>query len=256
MYQRDIQFLPIKITREEFVNIVFDIGLQYCHGYDTIIAAVQIGDKFVSTIKDNTCDISIPIDKDGYISSSNDDNASYDDDDEDIFATNDELQVNKCANSLSITERYYSNELAYTTTVLVCKANEDDGYKSIETAVTDTGNGYVYILEWEICHVIGFNVKINNFMTFIGRLLDIIGITSVLPSVFWDLSKDICMNIELLKINPLTILIGCILLNHMGKLKAIRTNKERVFHNIMVQVSKEYEIDLEELLRKYIDIFT
>ncbi|MEM2986521.1 MAG: hypothetical protein QXV60_00270 [Nitrososphaerota archaeon] len=38
----------ITIHREEFINIVFNIGLDCSHQYDTIVSSVILGDKFVA----------------------------------------------------------------------------------------------------------------------------------------------------------------------------------------------------------------
>src|SRR5205085_5915401 len=209
MYQREEQFDPIEIDREEYVNIVFDLGLLHCHGYDSIIAAVEIGDKFVISPKNDTNDI---------------------------------------------IARHYSSELAHITTVLASKANEDEGYIFTKKAVNDTNNGLVYKMEWEICRSIGFHIKIDNFITFIGKTLHLTGTPIVLSSVFWDLSKDICMNRELLSMDPFTILTGCLLLNKMRKLRAIKSNKQRVFFEIMSQMAHEYELDLNDVLQAYINI--
>lgn len=40
-----MQYNFSKIKRKKFVEILFDIGIEYEHGYDTIVAAVQLGDQ-------------------------------------------------------------------------------------------------------------------------------------------------------------------------------------------------------------------
>ncbi len=199
MYQRDVHVIPIEILRDEFVNIIFDIGLEYYFGYDTLITAVEIGDKYVN-----------------------------------------------------FDHQYYSDELAHAVIVIASKANEDDHYTSLNAKI-DTNNGYVISLEWKVCEILGFHIKNNNFITFICKFLNPLT-KPTLGSVFWDLSKDICMNPKLLSMDPLVILTVCILLNKIGKLRAIQNNKKRVFSTIMDQISFEYDININDLLKKYIEI--
>lgn len=47
MYQSSLIKDPINITREEFINTVFNIGMEYSHGYDTVVSSVILGDMFV-----------------------------------------------------------------------------------------------------------------------------------------------------------------------------------------------------------------
>lgn len=227
MFQRDIPHLPIKIERCQFVNIVFALGLIHRHGYDTIVTAAQLGDMFVSYSGART-----PF-TDCFNNSS--DNAKF---------------IDILSNPVP---QEYSEELAYAVTVIAAKANEDDGYKSIEDAIVETGNRYVLKIEYEICMLLNFHVKIHNFITVIGMLLSHKECV-ILGSGFWDLSRQICMDPILLKMNPLTLVVGIILLCKSRKLRAIRDNKERVFSDIMTQVSKEYELELTDVLKEYIAI--
>lgn len=224
MYQRDIPKFPVKINRREFVNYVFDLGRRYNHGYDTIITSVEIGDKFVSYTGH----------RESYVDQK--------------YYCHDII--------LNLVPQEYSIELAHVVTVIAAKCNEDFGYERTWSAMADTQNRYVIKMEWEVCMVLGFRVKINNFISAISDILchHHIVDSKILGSVFWDLSKDICMNQELLNINPVVIIMATILLYKCGKLRAIRSNRERTFLNIMQQVAHEYEVPLIDVLRSYISI--
>ena len=222
MHQRDIPKLPTKIDRKEFVDIIFDLGLSSMHGYDTIVAAVQLGDKFVSYS--------------GSRISFNDTRfGSYD-----IDIMNQPVP------------QEYSAELAHVVTIITCKVNEDNGYMDIKEAIYETCNSYVAKMEWEICELFNFNFKVNNFITLIAALVCHKKDEPItLDSGFYDLSKQICINIELLNMNPFTLVAGILILIKHKKLRASRDNKERIFKNIMVQLAKEYEVELSDVLREY-----
>jgi len=216
MYKRNIPHLPEKINRCEFVNIIFDIGLEYQHGYDTLMIAVEIGDYFVS----------------------------YDGPRESLMKKSSKNMIRNPA------PQEYSKELAYVTTVIAAKYNEDNGYDLIENATIDTENSYVRKMEWEICMILGFTIKNRNFITLIGSL-SLVNPPKLLGSMFWDLIKDICMNQSLMKINPITILLGCFLLHKRGKLRAFYTNKVRNFMTIMTKTAYIYDVPLSNLLKNY-----
>lgn len=223
MYQRDIPHLPVKIDRDQFVEIIFHLGLIHRHGYDTIVASVQLGDMFISYPTQETNRI---------ISSSSD--------------------MSNIMNGP--VPRIYSSELAYTVTVVAAKANEDYGYMNIKDAIIDTDNSYVLKIEREIFVMLNFHVKIRNFITIIGSLLYDKIHHLLLGSGFWDLSKQICMDPVLLNMNSQTLILGIIILSRHKKLRASHDNRHRIFTDIMVQIAKEYELDLSDLLREYVSL--
>jgi len=193
MYVRDIIRSPQKITRNEFVNIIFDIGLNYNYGYDTLIASVQLGDQYIDQDYNND----------------------------------------------------YTKELAYVCLILTTKLNEDDYYSTAE-AVDELENKYVLVLEWEIFRTC--KIKIKNFMTYLGYLTNH---EIIFGPIFWDLCKDICINKTLLQMNPQTILLGCFLLN--DKLKCIKQYQQRYFLDVIQKLSYNYEVDMSDILKKYIE---
>lgn len=272
MYQRDIPKLPKIITRDEFVNIVFDLGQRYQHGYDTIVASVQLADYFVSfkelrhpfilLNKSEKISLESVCKRNPHLTKirGNFSVHKY----RDLLLTSpfkEQVEQNTFMNEL--VPQVYSIELAYVVTVIIAKYNEDDRYKWTDDAVADTNNRYVIKMEWEICMLLNFHIKINNFITLIG---DIIWHTLTeeqkyssplsfrFHSMFFDLSKEICMNQSLLAKDSKVIVMGCILLHKMGKLRAVRTNKERLFNEVMVKISKEYEVDISDLLHAYIKL--
>jgi hypothetical protein len=232
MYQRDIPHLPIKIDRDQFVEIVFYLGLIHRHGYDTIVASVQLGDTFVSDPKIQLQDT-----------------ANYE-----IQSTTICDQSNQVEIMNEPVPRIYSNELAHTVTVIAAKANEDYGYMNIKDAIIDTENSYVLKIEREICVMLNFHVKIHNFITTIGVLLYDKVQHPLLGSEFWDISKQICMDPVLLKMTPRTLILGLIILFRHKKLRASHDNRKRIFTDTMMQISKEYELDLSDVLKEYVSL--
>lgn len=268
MYQRDIPKLPKTITRDEFVNIVFDLGHRHQHGYDTIVASVQLGDYFVSfkgernpfflLSRAEKRSIKDLLKKNTQVKGA-------------IYNLNTDILLNSPFREkleqkpfmYELVPQIYSTELAYVVTVIMAKSNEDDGYRWTDDAVSDTNNRYVIKMEWEICMLLNFNIKVHNFITLIGHIIcttlnddekthDLS--TFKLHSMFFDLSKEICLNRDLLAKDAKVIVIGCILLNQAGKLRAQRTNKERTFREVMMKISREYEVDIGQLLQAYINI--
>lgn len=194
MYCWDIVTIPIPINRSTFVEEIFELGLNYEYGCDILVAAVQLGDKYV--------------DNEG---------------------------------------KYYSIELAHASLVLITKLSYDDCY-STSIALDVTENKSTVLLEWEL--FIHYHIKVDNFISPIGKYYD-----NILPSIFWELSKTICLNKSLLDINPVTILCGCLLLLSNNKLKAVREHKERMFRAVINRLSKEYELEVNDILTKYIDLY-
>lgn len=272
MYQRDIPKLPKIITRTEFVDIVFDLGRIHQHGYDTIVASVQLADHFVSFKGVRRPFIQLNISEKKALKSICKRNPEltkvrgkfsvqkY----HDLLLTSpfqEKLEQNKFMYELI--PQVYSIELAYVVTVIIAKYNEDDGYRWTDNAIADTNNRYVIKMEWEICMLINFHIKINNFITLIGHIIwhtltehqkysD--PWTFRLHSIFFDLSREICMDQNILAKDPQVIIMGCFLLHKMGKLRANRINKERLFHEVMVKISKEYEVDISDFLHAYIKL--
>jgi hypothetical protein len=225
MYERDIPHVPSEVTREEFVHHVFDLGFRYYHSYSTCIGTVELGDKFVSFTGARTPHTST------------------------LFPDN------ECVPQI------YSLELAYITTVILAKRYEDHGYKSTKQAITDTDNSYIIKMEWEICQILNFHITINNFMTTMGELLwdgtsNVSDVNNILPwhPMFWDLSKEVCLNRSLLSARPHTLILGIMLLWNSGSLRAMRSYKQRIFRDTMMRLAYECEVPLEELLRGYITI--
>lgn len=282
MYQRDIPRLPIQISREKFVDLVFDIGREYCHEYNSIVASVILGDKFVTYTGPRK-----PF----------------------IDGLSEHLSGFRGPSSPEIINelvpQIYSEELAHVVTVLVAKHNEDNGYQYTNEAIVDTENRYIVKMEWEIAMIIGFRIDTNNFVTAISyiiwsiyeselnklktelnmlkheqkeykseitisesrtlkskliskKLLILVQQKKIqswyFSSAFWDLSKEICMNPDLLYADPRILIISILLLQKRNKLKAHRVHKERIFFEIMNKLSHELELDLSSILKAYISI--
>ena len=218
MYQHDIPKLPTPITRNSYVDLVFDIGLEYSHGYDTIVMSVEIGDAFV-LYKGNRSPF-IP-----------------------TAHTNFEIMN-------QLVPQEYSIELAHITTVTVAKFNETGGYQSTRNAISNTENCYIAKMEFEIFEVIDFHINRSNFITVFGNLLPHTN-QKHLGSVFWDLSKAICLDYTLMQMNPYTLILGTILLNKHGKLKAVSDNKYRMFQTLLTHIVEEYELTYSDVIHAY-----
>jgi hypothetical protein len=237
MYQWEQPHLPIAISREDFVDIIFDIGLYNLYNYDTVVSSVQLGDSFVEYIGP----------RNPYV---------------------DKLQLEKFPiNSYErdilekLVPQEYSKELAYAVTVIMGKFLDERGrgFGWTNIAIRETNNYYVVKLEWEVCMILGFHIKTKNFISVIGNLIysDIsYQPTPILNSVFWDLSKDICMNKSILNMDPRTVVLGIKLLHRKKKLRAVTSNRKRFFLQLMNTISNDYEIDMKDLLRGYIDTKT
>lgn len=220
MYKRDIARLPEAIPRSDFVDLIFTIGDEHCHGYDTIVAAVQIGDSFVHYSK--KWDPFIP------------DN------------TNPNTPINPVLQEC--VPQCYSVELAYVATILSAKLNEDLGLRHTNTAVETLENCYIYKMEWEIYYLLHTVLSINNFVTTIGKMS-----TGLLPSVFLDICWDICLNEKVLYIPHQTIIAAILILGRNKKLDAVDRHKRHRFTSIMKKMSREYELDYSSVLRAYIE---
>ena len=157
-------------------------------------------------------------------------------------------------NRKSSIEQIYSIELAYVVTVMVGKFNEDVGYNMTKHAKEDTQNHYVVKMEWEIFGFLNYHIKIRNIITLISNMITTkdSNESRTLSSIFWDLSKDICIDERMMKINPFTVLLACRLLYKRRKLRAIRSNKIRIALTVLLRTAKEYAIPPNTLLRTYI----
>lgn len=258
MYQRDIAKLPVPIDRTDFIELVFDIGREHRHGYDTIVASVQIGDWFVNYKGERNCLRPLTnqerlIVEEEKLEISRKTNIRYFDmssdvEDECINKVVSQRQQDEIMDKL--VPQVYSTELACVVTLIACKCNEDfnSGYCHTDAAVSDTMNCYVVKMEWEIFDLLGFGFKVYNFISLIGTFLE----TPQLGSVFWDISKDICLNQPLLTKNPQTVVLALLILGRRGQLRAVHKHKERMFQETMKKLAHEYELDIRSVLQAYI----
>lgn len=204
MFSRDILKIPTRITREKFVNIVFEIGYRWSHSYNTIITAVMLGDEYIDKIQYK------------------------------IF-------------------NYYSIELAYVVSILSTKLLEDFGYCSTSKACYDVGNRYIIEMEWNVFTTTGYNIRRYNYIDAIPKLINGNSVKQ-LNGCFFDISRDICMDKQILNINPFTLILGLTMLYRKNKLLSYKKYKKRIFYGIMRKLSKEYEVDLSDILSAYIKI--
>ena len=226
MYRRDIPHIPNIIPRNKFVDEIFQLGLNLGHGYDTLITAVIIGDNFVSFNGERS-----PY---KYYKENNRDKLT-------------EEQI-KLINELVPQE--YSRELAHVSFVISSNLIDDWGYP-IEDAANELNNGYVYKMQWEICMINNFHFSNDNFLSNLFTLIDYNNINNI-SDMFWDLTKHICMDMSLLYASHSIIILAIIILIKHDRLRAKTDYHKRIFQNIMIRTSQEYEIPLNTILQAYI----
>lgn len=204
MYEEDVDRDQIVIFRNKLIDIIFNIGLEQENGYDTLIMAVDIADRYVFLSKGN-----------------------------------------------------YTTELAHVVLIIANKINEDHGYKSIQSVSKDINYNKLGSLERNVLILLNFTFPRKNIISYIGYHLDPDMDNKkipLLPSIFWDLSKQICKN-NLTKIHPKKILISLLMLvKYRKNLKFLKSYKKRVFFDIISAVSNEYDIDFSTIVLKYIEI--
>lgn len=276
MYQRDIPYLPIETSRGEFVNLVFELGSDYSHSYENIVASVQLGDFFVNFHGPRTP--FIYLDKEGKKKYKDEKNRR-----KNLTPSTDNSEDNNIMKFVTdqipgtfmyeLTPQIYSLELAHVVTAIISKFNEESGATQTESAIVNSNNRFVVKMEWEICFLLNYHVKIYNFMTVITDLILKVlesphrknslsfadsnedtsnNVIFKLGSVFKDLCKEICMDRNLLLKDPRTIVLGTIILYEEGRLRAIKTNRRRLFTETISIVAREYELNTIDMLREYI----
>lgn len=212
MYARDIPRLPESVSREVFVNTLFDIGLLYQCSCDTLLSAVTIGDAFVSH------KFSIPPHR---------------------LIANPLLTPDKADILNQPLPQTYSIDLAHVSLCISSSIHEESCY-SIDDASRDLDNIIVYKLQWEVCLMFKFCIPTPKIV----KLLAILGY-----GLTWDLSKDIALDKSLLYSNPYALLLGVKLLGR--NVSANTKRRYRLFKECFLQISSDYELDISDLLLSY-----
>jgi hypothetical protein len=219
MYQWQIPKLPTEIKRDHFVKKVFDISNDYHHGFASMVQAIIIADDFVNNQEQRT---------------------PYLFQDKDITDQFNELS-----------EQIYSQELAYVVVLITGKLNEDDGYTKTKQAIYDTNNIYVVKIENEIYKLYNFNLKIDNFISVLGKLNSSLHTNLQLSNMFIDLCKIICMNKSLLYCKPATIILALVILNKKKKLSIMKNYRYKIFETLIINISLIYDIPIDNILSSY-----
>jgi len=223
MYQWQIPKLPTEISRDQFVKKVFDISIQYNHGFDSLVQAIIIADDFVNTKEERH---------------------PY------IFQDKD---INKEFNELSA--QIYSEELASVVVLITGKINEDNGYIKTIQAIYHTNNVYVMKMENEIYNLYNFNLKIDNFMSVLGKLNSSLQTNLELSNMFIDICRIICMNKSLLYCKPCVIILSLCLLNKKKKLSIMKNYRYKIFETLIINISLIYDISIDNVLSSYKILF-
>lgn len=225
MYKREVPHLPKTVSREQFVSEIFDLGLRFEYECDTLVTAVEIGDRFVSYKGDR-----VPY-KDYKRANRN-------------YLTPQQINIIE-----ELVPQVYSRELAHISLVISANFHEDVAYSAYQVA-DELGNGYVFKMEWEICIMNNFSIRNGDFINLLTLLTlkekyDIRG-------ELWNLTRSICMDQTLLYANPITVITSIIVLTEIGKLRAYTEYRERIFMNLMLTIAEEYDIPVSDLLQAYI----
>lgn len=225
MYACDNVLAPKSISRAAFVEKCFDLGLEFDHGYNTIIAAVNIGDDFCSFNRPwKICD---------WIET----------------VKNEEYEIDDYILKLPV-QQIYSVELAHVVTLLTAKIHEDDGYCFSNFCVQALENRYIYKLEWELCFMFNFHFPLKpNYITILYKTINSNDISPVLNKKFWYLSKEICLNKSLMQMNPFAILLGIILLHRKNKLIADIKFRAWKFVNLLSVITFYVDTDQQHIVR-------
>lgn len=230
-YRRDIPDLPEVISRQEFVEELFDVSFLNSLSYDTTILAVQLADFFVNFIGKRKI----------YTGWKRKNKSSERHPRYDPYEIAD-----------NISHQIYSIPLLHTC-LAIASAYYDDIY-TIEMANIKTNNAYVFKLEWELCSMCDFTIKPNSYFKIIDLLLNHIPInnnTKDLGSTFFDLTKTICLNKELLNVNPFTIILAVKMLFRRKKLKCYNESKFGRFVKLFYLVSVCYDLSITDLIRTF-----
>jgi len=248
MYQREIPHLPIKISRQQFVDEIFVVGMDCGYGCDSIMTAVDVADYFVSYEESRTpytgWQFGQQTKKENYL---------------------------KYNFMNEVVPQVYSRELVYVIISVISMANEDSN-NNISNWVYHLSNAFMYKMQWEVCMLLNFTIKIDNFMSNISNCIWSLRDTNTIKdsegnimwnsrsdpvavnSIVYDIGKLICSNDKLLQINRATILVGILLLHKYNKLKATYDYKSRKFLIMMKAISSECEIPLSTVVQSYIRI--
>lgn len=144
---------------------------------------------------------------------------------------------------------FYTNNLAHAVLNLSAKIKEDFSDFCTMSSIIDTEGHEVINVEWEVAIGLNFNFCSKNFFDLSSFLLR--KEEKILHSCFRDLTKQICLNKQLMKTNPLTLLCGILMLIKKGKLAAKRINRERISLEILEKSAREYGIDFSCLILKF-----
>lgn len=153
----------------------------------------------------------------------------------------------------------YSTELAHVAIVVSAKFYEDMDYLSIREAAEIVDNGIVFSIEHEILDCIQFKIPENKFISLIGTILSNYNIKEnkhkLLGKDFTYITKNICKDKTLLYMDPMTILIGLVILNKFSK-TAIFQQKYKYDHffDTIKKICKNFDIDIVDFSKQYIKI--
>lgn len=212
MYVRDIPHLPTIISRKQFVDTIFEVGIDATQGYDTMLLAVTVGDAFVGSANTSVCTWC------------------------QRGSSEDFMQAP--------VPRVYSTELAHVCLVISGKVNHDR-YNRIQRAADNTGNGIVYKLEWEIvmsCHFYIPQPPLLTCWRYLTPGTEINFESEIIREIgYYGLSA-----------NPFAVFLAIKMLHRAGRLRSDRLDRENQFLRRMDYIAKELEVSIDAVLRAYI----
>ncbi len=145
----------------------------------------------------------------------------------------------------------YSVELAHATLIISSKLN-DDWYYSTVTATEKTQNGYTRVLEWNLLSVV--QPPAHNFIRFLDWWSHFYlepNYFRPLDSSFEYIAYKICLNPELLKSNPFTLLLAFKMLLRRSRLRWISEHRLLKFKCLLEIVDRDFEISTSDFCRTY-----
>jgi hypothetical protein len=233
MHLHKIPRPPTEITRDDFLTKIFELGRLYEYGYDTIVGAVELADRFMLITEPR----------------------------QSCYSHEKLLKLQKLKQLLTIDQQQllttpiaqiYSKELVVVVLTLAGKVNEDDSY-GILLGLEFCANYYIVKMELEIAQCFHYHIRVNNFITHIGSALNDEFNHPKLGPVFGELAKDVCKISQWWNLSPLSIIMGTMLLFQRNNLRAITTNKKNIFHKFISTIAEECEQPLSETLQTYIN---
>lgn len=169
---------------------------------------------------------------------------------EEIFSRDHELETLYLA--VYFLDRYtketlqgYHLEVVHACLNLVAKSREDHSYFVTHKSISETCCLGIPEWEWKVGSHFNFYFAAPNFLKVFSSTA---GTEGKFHSVFFDLTKQVCLNKSLLEVSPEALTLGVLLLAKKKKLSALKLNRERKFVEICFKMCFEFDVEPEEFI--------